>query len=110
MNFKNDDIIVRCYKSGKCAIGIYCIEHKHNNFILLDNSFDDDGGLTQYQYYSMGEYTYRTPTNKELIYILKILEKDFFLNRQEQYYKKVSKYTMILRKNKLKKLNEKNKL
>ena len=103
MNFKHNDIIVRCYNSGRTAICIYYkdIDIKINKVLYLDDSFDEDKGLSKYDFFGLGLYKYRLANNKELQYILKKID-------NEKYYKIVKKYIITLRKNKLKKLYENN--
>ena len=58
------ELLIRQYESGREVRCLVC----DSQIISLDETFDDDGGLTQYEIYGVGtSYTYRELTFKELI-------------------------------------------
>jgi len=115
MKFKDKDIIVRCYKSGRTAVGIYNNKNKNNlpslrRFRHLGKTFELDGGLDKYDIYGTGiiddvpRYVYRYPTNDEITQTLKLLDDD--INLGSEFVKEYRDIVRIsMRKNKLKKLN-----
>ena len=117
MEFNDGDIIIRIYKSGREAIGLYNIGKRYDKIIYLGETFNRDGGLTQFDSYSLGnDYEYKLATNFEVNLLHKdirnkLLElNNFQINFQsfEYYEKYLREYISKIRKNKLIKLRENN--
>jgi len=107
IKFKDKDIIVRIWGDNKTAIGIYKQDNNTDYFIYLGESFSEYfEGLSQFGEYSLGthKYKYRYPTPEE-VQNLTILLKN---NKYIKYIKYIKDVNVKLRKEKLKKLNEKN--
>jgi hypothetical protein len=101
INAKSGDLIVRVYKSGRTAIGVYYFP----GIIYLGLTFNDDGGMSQFERYGVGEnylYKYRNPTTNEIIEIKNLLSKSDNHNNII-YLDYISKYIIKIRKEKIKK-------
>jgi len=110
MEFKDKDIIVRVYKTGRRAIGVFVIDTTSTHFLYLGDTFAFDGGLTQFVTYGIAiddryDYTYAKPTSKELSELLKNL-KNSNLYKSNKHIVTVNKYINSSRKYKLEKLND----
>lgn len=71
--FKKNDIIARCYDSGRVAICLYIgygYSHDWLSEIYLGEDFYDDGGLSRFNCYTMGDiedkWCYRLATVSEV--------------------------------------------
>lgn len=105
INVKSGELIVRIYKSGRTAIGIYGCEYNLPVIMHLGLTFDQDGGMHQFEDYGIGdidEYRYRQPTPKEIIEIKKLM---CGVNNQK-YLDHILKYVNKMRKQKIKKLEQ----
>lgn len=110
LKFKDGDIVVRTYESGRCAVGLYREYSPH--FTYLGENFEGDNGLEFLDGYGLGNeglwgYKYRYPTYEELVDTIDYLEgKGFKLT--DEYVIIVKKYMNKYRKYKLKYLQDKN--
>lgn len=118
--YKFGDIIVRCYSNNFNAICI-CLDNIYPGHILyLGDTFNDHGGLSQFDTYGMGmeenRFHYRFITYFEIINLLESLNTcrkirgNVAINRPIQsldnVIKIVNNYKINMRKSKLIKLNE----
>lgn len=118
---KEFDVIklsVRCYSSGNTA-RCFLVKEKGSDYyiISLEENFESDGGLSIYSRYAMGrEYKYRDMSKDEIItlpYFIRKLTNDeqerikFFKRKDFDIDVILNKLAKpIVRRNKLKKLNE----
>jgi hypothetical protein len=104
---KSGDLIVRIYKSGRTAIGVYNC-YNFPGIVYLGLTFNEDGGMYQFEKYVIGEeanYAYRLPTLKEIVEIKNLMSKSKDYNHQT-YLNYISKYVNNIRKQKVEKLIE----
>lgn len=116
-NFKEGDIIVRQYESGREAICLVIYvniiySHINSHIIYLNKSFDEDGGLSTLDIYGLAtnKYNYRYANFKECVDVLKYLRTFAEFNslsdiKKNNYDLALKSINLTLRKNKLAKLN-----
>lgn len=103
--FNEGDIIVREYKNGKTAIGIFTMKVLNDGQILyLDKSFTENGGLVEFDKYGLGGYWdelvgYRHANEKELYKIANKLKNDIYNNHMYNGYYDIDGYLNLVKKN-----------